>query len=306
MKPQLRLATVLLALTLSIPAGTRAATPQTDFPTAGAAVDALIAAVQTKDKTSFRALMGPGSEHLLSSGDKIADATATRDFLANYALHHQLLQQGDDKAVLIVGTDDWPMPIPVVRANGRWHFDARTGAQEIIDRRIGRNEIAAIRTSLAFVDAEEAYHERLGSYATRLVSSAGKYDGLYWDTSKDEPNSPLGPLVAQAMEEGYPGATAAGKHLPYQGYFFRVLKGQGASASGGRQSYLAGGAMTGGYALLAWPAVYGSSGVVSFQVNQAGVVFQKDLGPNTAKLAAGINLFDPDLSWARVDITTTP
>jgi hypothetical protein len=293
-------------LALTFPDTSRAATPQLNFPTAEAAVDALIAAVQTQDKAGFRALMGPGSERLLDSGDKIADATASKDFLASYAQHHQVLQQGDDKAVLIVGADDWPMPIPVVRANGSWHFDSRTGAQEIIDRRIGRNEIAAIRTSLAFVDAEEAYHERFGTYAARLVSSAGKYDGLYWDAVQGEPDSPLAPLVAQAVEEGYPGATASGKSLPYHGYYFRILKGQGASALGGRGSYVAGAAMTGGYALLAWPAAYGSSGVVSFQVNQAGVVFQKDLGPNTARTAAGITLFDPDLSWARVDITATP
>ena len=297
---------VLAMLLLAGPAATHAAAPataQTDFPTPEVAVAALIEAVGKNDHTGFRALMGPGGERLLESGDKIADAKARKDFLASYALRSQIVRQGDTRAVLTIGANDWPLPLPIVQANGRWHFDAKAGAQEIINRRIGRNEIAAIRTSLAFVDAQQVYHERQGAFASHLFSRPGKYDGLYWDAAPGEPESPFGPLVAQAVEQGYPGATEAGKKLPYYGYFFRILRGQGASAPGGAQSYLSCGTMVGGYALLAWPAVYGSSGIVTFEVNQAGIVFQKDLGSNTAKIAAGITLFDPDLSWARVDIT---
>jgi hypothetical protein len=285
------------------PATPVAAAPQTTFPSAEAAVDALVAALGRHDNSGFRALMGPGGEKLLESGDKIADENARQRFLADYAAHHQIATQSDGRAILIVGTNDWPLPIPIVQANGSWHFDAAAGAQEIINRRIGRNEIAAIRTSLAFVDGEQAYHDRFGTYAMRLFSSPDKYDGLYWEPGPGEPESPLGPLVAQAVDEGYPGASAAGKALPYQGYYFRILKGQGSSAPGGRKAYVANGEMTGGYALLAWPATYGVSGITTFQVNQDGTVFQKDLGPDTAKIVAGMSLYDPDITWARVDIT---
>ena len=279
------------------------ASAQTDFPTPEAAVDALVAALSRHDNAGFRALMGPGGEKLLESGDKIADENARAHFLADYAAAHKITTQGDGRAVLIVGANDWPLPIPIVQANGRWHFDATAGAQEIINRRIGRNEISAIRTALAFVDAEEAYHARFGAYAARLFSSPDKYDGLYWEPGPGEPESPLGPLVAQAVDEGYPGANVSGKPIPYQGYYYRILKAQGPSAPGGRQSYVTGGTMTGGYALLAWPASYGASGITSFLVNKDGIVFQKDLGPDTAKIAAGITQYDPDITWARVDIT---
>ena len=276
---------------------------QTVFPTAEAAVDALVAALGRHDNSGFRALMGPGGEKLLESGDKVADENSRQRFLAEYAASHKITTQSDGRAILTIGANDWPLPIPIVQANGNWHFDATAGAQEIINRRIGRNEIAAIRTSLAFVDGEEAYHERFGSYAMRLFSSPDKYDGLYWEPGPGEPESPLGPLVAQAVDVGYPGASAAGKALPYQGYYFRILKGQGPSAPGGRKTYISGTQMAGGYALLAWPAVYGSSGITSFMVNKDGIVFQKDLGPDTSKIAAGISLYDPDITWARVDIT---
>jgi hypothetical protein len=190
-----------------------------------------------------------------------------------------------------------------VQANGRWHFDTHAGAQEIVNRRIGRNEVGAIRTLLAIADAQSEYKAATGAYAARLLSSAGAQDGLYWPVEPGAPESPLGPLVDQAIDEGYPGAVEAGKQIPYHGYFFRVLKSQGPSADGGRMSYLVGGRQTGGFAVLAWPASYGSSGIMTFQVNQEGVVFQKDLGPETAKKVAAIGAFDPDLTWARVDIT---
>lgn len=309
--PRFVFGTMLAMLMLSGPVSALAAPPmahqaqavQSNFPTAEAAVDALIGELGKHDNSGFRALMGPGGEKLLESGDKVADEHARQFFLNDYAAHHQIDRQGDNRAILIVGTNDWPMPIPIVQANGSWHFDATAGAQEIINRRIGRNEIAAIRTSLAYADGQEAYHARFGTYATRLFSSPDKYDGLYWNAGPGEPDSPLGPLVAQSVEEGYPGAQSAGKPVPYQGYYFRILKGQGPSAPGGRKSYMSGGTMTGGYALLAWPAIYGSSGITSFIIDQDGIVFQKDLGPNTAKIVIGLSLYDPDITWARIDIT---
>jgi hypothetical protein len=302
-----RLGHLLLTLALlALPLGTRAADQQAtqqDFATAQEAVDNLVGALQRGDKPAFAALMGPDGDKLLESGDPIADDNLRKSFLAAYAEKHSLTVRPDGSTVLIAGANDWPLPIPIVQSDGRWRFDTKAGAQEIIDRRIGRNEISAIRVCLAVSDAQDVYKSANGTYAARLLSSAGARDGLYWPTEAGETDSPLGPLVEQAIDEGYPGEVEAGKQIPYQGYFFRVLKGQGPSANGGRMSYLVGGRLTAGFALIAWPASYGSSGIMSFQVNQEGVVFQKDLGPETAARAAAISAYDPDISWARVDVT---
>lgn len=291
-----------------------AAEPQTavsaigeTFPTGDAAVAALIDALRTGKPDTAQTVLGPASAKLLSSGDKYSDAAERQRFLAAYDIQHELVAAQADRLVLQVGADDWPFPIPLVRAGGRWHFDAKAGAQELVDRRIGRNEIAAIRTSLAYIDAQKAFfaltkeqgHPR---YAQRLASSSGKHDGLYWPAAAGEPESPLAPLMAQAKEEGYPGERISGKPQPYNGYFFRILTGQGSSAADGARDYLSDGRMTRGFALIAWPASYGASGIMTFIVNQDGIVFQKDLGPDTAAVAAETKLFDPDLSWARVDI----
>jgi hypothetical protein len=209
--------------------------------------------------------------------------------------------------VLDVGKDDWPLPIPVVRQAGVWRFDVAAGAQEIIDRRIGRNEIDAIRVSLFYADAQKDYFDRVkqisgtGEYAQRLVSTPNNHDGLYWPVATGELESPLAPLMSQAIDEGYPGEIVPG--TPYQGYYFKVLKGQGESAPGGPKDYLVNGKMTGGFALVAWPASYGVSGVMTFLVDQDGVVFQKDLGEHTAASAGAITRFDPDIGWARVDVS---
>jgi Protein of unknown function (DUF2950) len=209
---------------------------------------------------------------------------------------------------LIVGENNWPLPIPIVARNGRWMFDTQAGADEIVDRRIGRNELAAIRTCLAFVDAQHDYFERMrqktgtGVYADRLASTRGRQDGLYWPEESGVPESPLGPLVETAQAEGYPGVTAGGRRIPYQGYYFRILFAQGPNAPGGASDYRQAGRMTGGFALIAWPASYGASGIMTFLVNQDGTVFQKDLGHDTDRIAARIQRFDPDLSWALVDV----
>jgi hypothetical protein len=211
---------------------------------------------------------------------------------------------------LHVGTNDWPLPIPLVRRDGEWAFDSQAGAQVIVDRRIGRNEIAAIRFALAYVDAQRAYFDLFkqvtgkGRYAMRLVSTDDNYDGLYWPPAPGIPESPLGPLVASAIEEGYPGRVEQGKQIPYEGYYFRVLTAQGPNAPGGAKNYVQGGVqgglMTGGFGLIAWPAIYDASGITSFVVGQDGVVFQKDLGPETSARTAAIRSFDPGLDWARV------
>jgi Protein of unknown function (DUF2950) len=300
-----------LALVALAPLGGGAATmpAERDFASAADAVAALVAAVQSGDTGALQAVLGPGSEKLVASGDPVADANARAKFLENYAASHLLTPVGDTRMVLTVGPNAWPLPIPLVKSDAGWHFDAASAAQEIVDRRIGRNELRTIRTLLALVAAQQDYFERVkagtgaGAYAQHIVSAPGKQDGLYWETAGDEAASPLEPLVAEAREEGYPGATARGSaQMPYNGYLFRLLTAQGPSAPGGAKSYVQNGRMTEGFAFLAWPADHANSGVVSLLVDQDGVVFQKDLGPDTAKVAGQMRRFDPDVTWARVDI----
>jgi Protein of unknown function (DUF2950) len=274
------------------------------------AVVALLEAVKQDDLNRIYAILGPGSEALIRSGDTHADAAVRQKFSADYDARHKLTEVSPGREVLIVGANDWPLPVPVVLVKGRWKFDSRAGAQQIIDRRIGRNEISAIRVALTFVDAQRDYFERskqhggAGQYAQLLASTSGQRDGLYWVGAPGEPESPFGPLVAQAVEEGYPGDIEAGRQIPYQGYFFRILKAQSENAPGGTKNYMENGRMTGGFALIAWPARYGSSGVMTFQVNQDGVVYQRNLGVGTTTLVAAMNAFDVDVAWTRVDLTS--
>jgi hypothetical protein len=303
------LVALLFALGGPVRAAAPATPPQATFATPDDAVAALLSALQSNDTTALGKIFGPGSEKLLDSGDKVADRNARAKFLTSYRAKHELTKRDDGTMVLVVGDNDWPLPMPLVQADGQWHFDSARGADEIVDRRIGRNEIAAIRVALTYVDAQQDYFARrkaetgTGEYAQHLVSTNGRHDGLYWPATAGETESPLGPLVDQAVDEGYPGATSARRMIPYQGYFFRILKAQGDDAPGGAKGYIRNGRMTEGFALLAWPASYGASGVMTFQVNQGGVVFQKDLGPRTETLAREITRFDPDLSWARVDVS---
>jgi Protein of unknown function (DUF2950) len=302
----------LAAVTLIV--GVYAATPapappQHGYASTEEAVAALIVAVRSHDTEALRGVLGPGSEALVSSGDRIADVEGQRRFVEAYDAKHAIEQDGVDRAILEVGTNDWPLPIPLVRRDAIWLFDAHQGAQEIVDRRIGRNEIAAIRVSLAYVDAQHDYFDRkkqqtgTGEYAQRLVSAPGKRDGLYWPPVEGEEASPLEPLVAQARDEGYPGEMTDRKPRPYQGYFFRILLSQGSEAPGGARNYVRNGSMTEGFALIAWPATYAASGIMTFVVDQDGIVFQKDLGPDTAAIAAKITRFNSDASWARIDVT---
>jgi hypothetical protein len=292
----------------SLPATSATPAAGQTYETAEAAVTALVDAARANQADTLLKVLGPGSENLVNSGDPYADAEARKKFATAYDEQHKLVAAGSDRMTLQVGKDDWPLPIPLVQADGRWHFDSPAGAQELIDRRIGRNEIAAIRTSLAYVDAQKAFFalakevEGQPEYAQQLVSSPGRHDGLYWPSEEGQPESPLEPLMAQAVEEGYPGARVSGKRIPYHGYFFRILTAQGTNAADGARNFIVNGHMTGGFALVAWPAVYGSSGIMSFVVNQDGIVFQRDLGPNTGGITVSMKLFNPDLSWARVEV----
>lgn len=303
-------AAIAFAVLAAVPAQTASAPAATGFATADEAVAALIAAITSNDTAALHRILGPGSENLINSGDQYADKSRREAFLDAYTEQHKLVPSGEDRMVLNVGKNDWPMPIPIVKQGTLWSFDTAAGAQEIIDRRIGRNELAAIRVALFYTDAQKDFFERAkqasgaGEYAQRLISTPDKHDGLYWPAAAGELESPLAPLINQAIEEGYPGDIVAGKPIPYQGYFFRILKAQGENAPGGAKDYIAGGKMTGGFALVAWPASYGVSGIMTLLVDQDDVVFQKDLGEHTAALAGAMTRFDPDISWARVDVTT--
>ena len=311
-----RLALAVLALSCLSPGGgwhsraaqaAEAAKAAQTFPSADAAAAALAEAVRKDDIAALHAILGPGSDSLIESGDKVADVNSRHDFIESYDQKHALVADKLGRMVLQIGDNDWPLPLPIVQAGGQWHFDSQAGAQELVERRIGANEIAAIRTSLAYADAQHEYFSEVGAdgageYAQRLVSSDGATDGLYWPQADGQPDSPLQPLVDQAKDEGYPGELVAGRMAPYQGYLFHILKGQGPNAPGGKLNYVVDGHMTKGFALVAWPARYGSSGIVTFVVNQDGIVYQKDLGPKTEQIASTMKLFDPDLSWARVDV----
>lgn len=295
-------------LLLSLIAAAPAMPQITEYASPQDAVAALVDAARAGDAAQMERVLGPESSRLVTSGDPVENANERQRFVAAYDAKHTLVTGENGQVTLQVGANDWPLPIPLVHGAGGWHFDSKQGAEDIVDRRIGRNEIAAIRTSLAYVDAQKAYfdlykqYSGTGAYAQRLASTQGNYDGLYWPEAPGIPESPLQPLVSAAAQEGYPGELVAGHPIPYQGYYFRILKSQGPDAPGGARNYVEHGKMTGGFALLAWPARYGASGIMTFQVGPDGVVFQKDLGPETAARAGAITHFNPDLSWARVDI----
>lgn len=281
-----------------------AAHAQQRFKSPDEAVTALVAAVRANNVRDMIMVLGAEGRDIVVSGDDVADQTARAAFLIAYDLKHLVLKTGDNRADLVIGKNDWQLPIPLVQKGGVWQFDAVSGRREVLFRRIGRNELSAIQTALAYVDAQNDYASmnpqglKVDSYAQRIISSPGKKDGLYWSTAANERQSPLGEAFAAATIQGYrPGSEAA----PYHGYYYKVLTAQGSNAPGGAMNYLAKGNLIGGFGLVAYPAEYGNSGVMTFIVNHTGVVFQKDLGPNTARTASRMTAFDPDPSWRRVD-----
>ncbi len=298
--------TVALALWGSAAvAATGRAPAQRHFASPQEAAAALVAAVRDGKDSALLQVLGPEAKPLLHSGDPAEDRAAVQRFLAKYERGSSFDQPDDAHALLQVGGDGWTLPIPLVKDDEGWRFDSAAGAQEILARRIGRNELSTIQACLAFVDAQYEYYRRdpdrspLLHYAARLASRGGKRDGLYWQSSPDEPPSPLGALFAQARAQA-PAHGTTSKPVPFHGYLFKVLTGQGPHAAGGAYDYVAKGKLLGGFALVAYPARYGSSGVMTFLVNHEGVVYEKDLGPDTAKLASAMSRFDPDESWKRV------
>jgi hypothetical protein len=280
---------------------------QQAYKTPEEAAAALVDAAKAGDMKALVTVLGPDGEDIVSSGDEVADTETRQKFVAAYDAKHQITKEGDDKAIMVIGDQDFPVPIPLVRKNEMWRFDTAAGRDEILFRRIGKNELDAIQSCLAYVDAQDEYAEKdrgsgVGTYAQRIVSQPGKKDGLYWPTAQGEEESPLGDLVAQATRRGYR-VRAGGERTPYNGYYFKILTRQGPAAEGGALDYVVNGKMIGGFALVAYPAEYRNSGVMTFLVNHAGTVFQKDLGPNTAKLAERMSSFNPDQSWQKVTDT---
>jgi hypothetical protein len=265
------------------------------------AATALAAAVKSGTKGSILKVLGNAAADIVASGDEVADAETLKRFRAAYEAKHAIKAEGNTKAIVILGNDDFPFPIPLYKTKSGWEFDTAEGRREILHRRIGRNELDAIQTCLAYVDAQNEYAEKdrgegVGVYAQRIVSTPGKTDGLFWRDDGDP--SPLGELAAEASAEGY---KVEGRGAPYHGYYFHILKAQGSDAPGGALDYVVKGKMIGGFALIAYPAKYGNSGVMSFLVNHAGIVFQKDLGRQTDFVAKRMILFDPDQTWKKVD-----
>lgn len=291
-------AAVLLVCTSASVAGAQQA-----FNTPDEAASALVNAVKTGERKAMVTVLGADGEDIVSSGDLVADATTRQNFVAAYDAKHQIAMEGDNKATVVVGQEEFPLPIPLVLKDGKWRFDTTAGREEILARRIGKNELDAIQTSLAYVDAQNEYAEKdrtgagVKTYAQRIISQPGKKDGLYWPTSQGDEPSPLGELVARATAQGY---RAGGERAPFHGYYFKVLTKQGSAAPGGELEYIVRGKMIGGFALVAYPAEYRNSGVMTFIVNYAGAVFQKDLGPDTARLAERMSSYNPDRSWKQV------
>ncbi len=294
--------TVVILISASADAG-ETADLQTIFSSPVAAVQALVAATKADDLQTIQAILGPGSEELISSGDRVADNASRDKFVASYEEKHSLEARTVDTMILHVGVDDWTMPIPIVKQGESWSFDISQGKQEILNRRIGRNELHVIDVIDAYVAAQHEYASKdcrgggKVEFAQHFISSPGSHDGLYWQAEEDEEQSPLGPLLARAAQEGY---GAENNLSPFHGYYFKILKEQGKDAKGGSYSYVVKGRMILGFALVAYPAEYGNSGVMTFVVNQDGIIFEKDFGENTRSLAEAISVYNPDESWQKV------
>jgi hypothetical protein len=293
----------LLAATATFALGIASlAQAQQRFNTPDAAVEALVAAARSGDRRTVLSILGPGSQELVSSGDPVADDNIKQEFLAAYDGQHRIVSESGKPSILVMGQNDWPFPIPLVQKDGQWSFDTAAGREEILARRIGRNELGAIKAALAYYDAQNEYADKFKDeagqavYAQKIVSSPGKKDGLYWPTSGSEPDSPLGEAVAAATQQGY----RVGAGDPFHGYYYKILTGQGPNAPGGSVDYVVRGNMIGGFGLVAFPAEYGNSGIMTFIINNDGDVYERDLGPRTGRIASRMTEFNPDHNWRKV------
>ena len=286
-----------------------AAAQQKTFPSADAAVKAAVAAAKSNDDKELLAIFGAQAKELISSGDPVADKQRRAEFLKAYDEKNSLVSEGEN-TILVIGNKAWPFPIPLVKKGDSWVFDTAKGREEVLNRRIGQNELYTIQVLLAIVDAQREYAikdrdgDGLNEYAQKMLSDPGKKNGLYWETKAGEEPSPIGPLVARAMKEGYKGAQ--GGPVPFHGYYYKFLTAQGNNAPGGSFEYMVKGNLIGGFGVVAYPATHGNSGVMTFIVNYDGVVYQKNLGSNTAAAAQATTKFDPDKSWTKVENPAKP
>jgi hypothetical protein len=276
------------------------------FSSPGDAVLAVYNAAKSNDDQAMNTIFGSNAGPILHSGDEVADKNVRGDFIRRYDQMHRLVIEPDQTATLYIGAENWPMPIPLVKnSSGAWYFDTEAGKQEILYRRIGRNENDAIDVLHTLVDAQRAYAstthdgDKTRHYAIRFVSDEGKQNGLYWKTSDTETPSPIGPLLVSAAGEGY--SVKQGQQTPFHGYYYRMLTRQGPAAKGGARDYVVNGQLTRGFAFVAYPAEYRNSGVMTFIVSQDGVVYETDLGPDTAKLAGAMTDYNPDGTWQRAE-----
>lgn len=298
----------LLLLALVIPlAACKSNKPAIEtFATPDNAGDALLAAAKSGDQATLLQIFGPDSKDLISSGDPVQDKNTLATFVTGYGVMHRWRKMPDGSQILLIGYDNFPFPIPLKKNDsGQWVFDTAAGKEEILNRRIGRNELAIIDVSEAAANAQAEYFSQLHDgattkqYAQKFISDTGKHNGLYWDSINGQPQSPLGPLVAFATAEGY--TAKADAHTPFHGYYFHMLKGQTSNAPDGAKDYVVNGQMTNGFAFVAYPAEYGNSGVMTFIIDKDGVLLQKDLGNTTTATATAMTKFDPDKTWTVVE-----
>ena len=276
------------------------------FPTPDDAAKALLDAARSDDGNRIIAVFGSRHADLLSSGDEVEDKNNRAKFVTLAQEKMAVQSDGENRAIVHVGNTDWPFPIPLVKDGESWRFDAKQGREEILNRRIGRNELSALSVIRGYAEAQFDYAnadrdgDGVSEYAQKLRSEPGKFDGLFWEAEPGQPQSPLGPLIADARVAGYKLENPTDKSSPYHGYFYRIITRQGAAAPGGKYDYIINGNMIAGFGLVAFPAQYGASGVMTFIVNHQGKIYQKDLGPKTAQLAVAMKDYNPDATWTAV------
>jgi hypothetical protein len=299
-------ASVLFALVLGCSFGTTFAQQpgQRTFTSAEDAGNAFFAAMQAPDDQAPLSILGPAGKDVLSSGDRAEDADAREGFIVKYQEMHRFVTESNGKVALVVGAENWPFPIPLVNNHGSWYFDTPAGKDEIVFRRVGKNELSAMDACRELVEAQKQYFARAPrdlpkQFAQKLVSNEGRHDGLYWHGAGDEFDSPINPLIAYAY--GKSPKDEVGDQVPFNGYFFRILTGQGSHAPGGAKNYVIEGKMSAGFAFVAYPAEYRSSGVMTFIVDASGTIHEKDLGPNSTRLAEAMTAYDPDSTWRKAE-----
>jgi hypothetical protein len=306
MSPKRTMGLVFLAAVISLTACSKSQKPAIGvFATPEDAGNALLAAGKASDQNALLAIFGPDSKDLIFSGDPVEDKGVINQFVKQYDVMHRWRKMVDGSQILLIGATNFPFPIPLKKNNdGQWYFDTASGRDEVLSRRVGRNELAIINVCRAVASAQKQYFSQLHDgaatkqYAMKFISDPGKQNGLYWQSSEGQPQSPLGPLAAFATSEGY--SVKPDAHTPFHGYYFRMLQGQTDKAKGGAKDYVVGGKMVRGFAFAAYPAEYGNSGVMTFIINQDGVLYQKDLGKTTTEAVTAMTKFDPDSGWSPV------